>query len=318
MERLALVGNEFRGKKLTPEFLIEKGLTPKYKMEIEGKTYWTSSKQFEYDGRTVGLAYVDDEGKTSVIPYVESGSQGTFRFYPGYVVKDKGFGEEITWFSKASGEESLQIPIELQKKLFDVRIDKVSLTEEDIELVLVGSTEKYSTTPEAVRRGSETAGVDFESHDIGGIPKSLDSLATKPENLDVTDKNDRPDFSKPLGSWEKFSSTYNGNVTYEVYKSKNGNLQYLFCRDTRGRAWVGGIERTSSKINNKGLRQQWIEAGALTVPAFEYYQNLKHAHKEDYANLTNTSGAWYVDTFDKYLSKIPMIREYLEVKNKPS
>ncbi len=82
----------------------------------------------------------------------------------------------------------------------------------------------------------------------------------------------------------------------------------MFCRDKNNRAWIGGIEN-NSPIRTIGLRERWISGGDLTTPAYEYSQMIKD---EDvlYANQNMRKGK-YVDMFEQYLSKAPIIQDYL-------
>lgn len=81
----------------------------------------------------------------------------------------------------------------------------------------------------------------------------------------------------------------------------------MFCRDNYGRAWVGGIE-DDSEVQSTGLRKSWIEGGDLATPAFEYPEQAGGYENTDLAVHP------YVDMFENYLKKIPVIRQYLESK----
>ena len=81
----------------------------------------------------------------------------------------------------------------------------------------------------------------------------------------------------------------------------------MFCRDKVGRVWVGGVE-SEGEIRTTGLRDQWVSAPFLTTPAFEYA-----SMSEGYGNpkLRSEEYGEYIDMFENYLSKIPIIQEYL-------
>jgi hypothetical protein len=83
----------------------------------------------------------------------------------------------------------------------------------------------------------------------------------------------------------------------------------MFCRDATGRVWIGSIE-DNSEIQSTGLKKSWIEGGDLTTPAFEY----KYKETDQtggYGNDKIRNGP-YIDMYENYLKKIPVIQEYLK------
>ena len=123
-----------------------------------------------------------------------------------------------------------------------------------------------------------------------------------PETVDVPEQM-QPNFSETLGTWELETAQY-GNVAYEVFASNDGTLFYTFCQDPMGRAWISAVE-VNSELEPTGLRRQWVDAGALTTPAYEYA-----GHDDRYANTLLQSGQYY-DMFTNYLIRVPMIRRFL-------
>jgi hypothetical protein len=124
-----------------------------------------------------------------------------------------------------------------------------------------------------------------------------------PEQLVFNNSDDAPNFSETGLAWTENTELY-GPVQIETFRSKNNKLQYMFCRDSRNRVWIGGIEN-DSKITPVGLRESWINGGDLTTPAFEYY-DYDGGYGSDKVRSRN-----YVDMYENYLSKIPVIKEYL-------
>lgn len=78
----------------------------------------------------------------------------------------------------------------------------------------------------------------------------------------------------------------------------------MFCKDSRNRAWIGGIEKIAETIST-GLNEQWVAGGDLTTPAFEYPSQASRYGNSRLMNLG------YVDMFNNYMSKIPVIQECL-------
>ncbi len=83
----------------------------------------------------------------------------------------------------------------------------------------------------------------------------------------------------------------------------------MFCSDNLGRAWIGGIE-VNAPVGTTGLREQWVNGGDLTTPAYEY-----DIHADEYGNSNLTSGH-YVDMFENYLQHIPIIKQYIAERKK--
>jgi len=61
-----------------------------------------------------------------------------------------------------------------------------------------------------------------------------------------------------------------------------------------------------------GLRENWVDGGCLTVPAYEYT-----TQAGEYGNLADRKDD-YIDMFAGYLSKIPAIKEYVGLKKDAS
>jgi NOL1/NOP2/fmu family ribosome biogenesis protein len=302
LSRLQISNNEINGRRLDIEMIERYDLVPRFRLEFEGREMWVSSNQFNFDGRLAGLAYIREGDNYRLSPYMMSSSQGTFRFYPGFQVGESGGREDIIWYSKGNGEHSLALPIEMQEQLSGLSQSSVRVEYDDALVVLIGSSNRYNTYGDAVVSGGEFSGVERTPELIPGVPGEDLNDATNPENL-VLSAEDEPDFSNVVSEWRSNNVTY-GEVTYNVYLSRNGNYRYMFCRDQKDRAWLSQVEIVGSEVNERGLRRRWLNTGALTTPAFEYPDRLGQ-----YANNTVQSGE-YVDGYDKFISKIPVVRQF--------
>ena len=251
----------------------------------------------------------------------------------------------IDWFSKGHGEESLALPAELQKAVATANFDKVNLSFDETQRVLIGCSRFKNSyeilTPEepdteeaqdiraeskhqgqviSAEAGGESSetekepyGLDLEFTDKDGNQQPLSNIkhfSGTPESIKFKDESYGPDFSTVKDTWSMESPIY-GKIQYEVFESKNKVLKYIFCRDDEGRAWIGSIECSTEPLNRFGLRQRWITAGALTTPAFEYETQLTNEDGQEYFD-NNRSVHGYKDAYEKFLSKIPVIKEYTE------
>lgn len=295
-------GDEFLGGKLTAEILKEEGLQPKHKIHLGDSVVWFSSSAYDLDrGRIAVAAYVENKGKISVRSYYRSNSQGVWRYLPDYTLDSNG---NVNWFGKGHGEESVTLPVAMQKALAVVTGEGMPIleTKRNSEFIFAGTAKKYGTNK------------DQYYQEIESVPKKLQgdfypaSGKTPPEQMTLTDE-ETPDLSKSISSWNQKSDLYGGNISIEVFPSKDGKLKFMFCKDQAGRAWIGGIE-DESETQSTGLKKTWIQCGDLTTPAFEY-KSFNTDQTGGYGNDKIRSGK-YVDMYEKYLQKIPVIQEYLK------
>ncbi len=297
-EKVTINGDEFGGKILTPEYLENEGLVPEYKITIENTTYWFASSGYNLlDGRIGVVAYVQNGDEVVARSYYRSNSQGVWRYLPDYT-ENAG---HINWFGKGFSEESITLPFLVQKALSDITSDEKTIkTVNNPEFVFAGTAKKFGN------------GGSYYS-ESNSEPKKLEGnfydkrFKTLPENLEIQGDS-APDFSNLILSWNQKSGIY-GKYKIEVFPSKDGKLRYMFCRDGNGRAWIGGIE-DDSELQSTGLKKSWINGGDLTTPALEYDTQSAGYGKID----PDLSSPHYLDMFDNYLSKSPIIREYLDRK----
>ena len=95
-----------------------------------------------------------------------------------------------------------------------------------------------------------------------------------------------------------------GRVIVDGFKSYDGQYNWLFCRDGKGRAWVGQVEAISP-INTMGIRRDWIALGDFMTPLYEHT-----SQAGIYGDRNDTKGARQC-MWSNYLSNVPLIQEYL-------
>lgn len=301
LEKVEVHGDDFMGKFLTPEVLKEEGLLPKHKIRIGDSVVWFSSSGYELDeGRVAVVAYVKKEGKVTARSYYRSNSQGVWRYLPDYTMSEDG---EINWYGKGHSEESITLPIVMQKALSEI-------TREDIPVLKLKKNPDFIFAGTAQKFGKE--GGEYY-REIEASPRRLEGGfyaergKTPPEQIRLSPEQS-PDFSKLLTSWEQKTSVY-GQVAVEVFPSRDGALKFMFCKDAAGRVWIGGVE-DNSETQSTGLKKSWIEGGDLATPAFEYKTG-RTDQTGGYGNDRMRNGP-YVDMYENYIKKIPIIQEYLK------
>lgn len=322
-------GDDFGGRQLTPEILKSLDLAPKYKIKIGEINIWFSQSYDLGHERIAVFASVEKAGKFVGSSYYQSKSQGLWRNLPEYLPA----GDRIYWFGKGYLEESINAPILLQRALGEMKEEpKEILYKENPDFIFGGAAHELSGEEHGLVTSYHKVKGDDKKKDIvdklKGINdtdyrKEMNALPWRPEGnfqtgnkhnklppekIEFTKPEQSPDFSKSLMSWKQMSGIY-GETLMEVYPSKDGTLQYLFCSDNVGRVWVGSIEVVKSDITSGGLKKEWVDAGDLTTPAYEYGQQAS-----GYGNYKMSHGR-YVDMFKNYLSKIPVIQEYLAKKD---
>lgn len=308
LRHTSIHGDKFRGRALSVSDIEKENLQPKFKISLSQNQILFSSPYTLTQGRIAVVGYAlpmySGMSKEAMVTrsFYLSNSGGLWRYMPKYAVKDG----KIFFYGKGHAEPSITLPFALQKALAQISSSESPVVISDPEMIFAGSARNYANIIEA---GTYDREVHQEFTHLGGnFYRNLDDGdRISPEDIKFTEQGDAPDFRKVIDSWEQNSKLYGGNIKVEIFPSKNGKYVYMFCIDKRGRVWIGGIEMYSS-ITSVGLRQTWVSGGDLTTPAFEYEDD-----SQGYGNTELVSGN-YIDMFPDYLSRIPIIQEYLAVR----
>lgn len=290
---------------LTPEALQQANLAPHHEVVIDNRPIYLSNT-FDAGNYRAAIAYVESsDGKVHARSYYQSKSSGAWRYLPDYVSND---GSGSPWFGKAYSEESLTLPFELQQSLNYISAQGPTDTSNiDPEFLFFGTAKKYPSKGDYIRlRRDGLLRGDFYQ-EVAPVPQydfgRLSPDKHPPEYINI-DGTNAPDFRTSLGSTKINSSLYN-NATVEFYPSFNKNLYYSFCAvDHPTRAWVGGIE-TTSPVTSTGCRSNWVSAGDISTPLYEY-----KSQADGYGDYRDSKGP-YQSMWQNYLSKVPLIRRYL-------
>lgn len=292
-------GDEFNRRRLTVDTLRAENLGPRYKTTIDGKTIWFSSAAYEVFDRLAVIAYVEQNlGQYTARTYYRSNSHGIWKYLPRY----SGYEAHVNHFNKGFGQESISLPWQSQKALAEVSRNCIRVS--DPKLTFVGTartTDNYNANDTYLagvnRRGDHLSGVGHTQPTHGG--------KNSPERVLISHPEQRPNFQQRVATWNYTTDIY-GAVTAEVYASQDQTLQFVFCRDARNRVWIASVENVTSAPGPTGLRGDWVDAKDLTTPAFDY-----NDEAEGYGNNGLRAGRYYVDMYQNYISKMPVIQEYL-------
>ena len=305
LNRVEIHGDPFNDKLLSKEILKEQGLLPKYRVRLGDSFVWLSSLPYDIKhGRIAVVGYVEIENRIIARSYYLSNSTGLWRYLPGYL-SQKG---KIVFYDKGYDQQSVTLPSILQRALSEISKEGGEiLSVEDPFLIFAGTAGRIA------KESSYIAEVDSAPQNLrGDFYRKSTKKRIPPEELNfdnLENDPDYPDYSKLITSWKQNTKLY-GEIDIEAYPSNDGHLKFLLCRDRLNRVWLGGIE-TGGKIQSTGLKQSWVDGGDLTTPAYEYKED-----SNGYGNYEIESGH-YVDMFQNYLSKIPMIRTYMRHNNIP-
>jgi hypothetical protein len=297
-------GDIYKDNILTKEQLNFAGLFPKFKIDVQNGTMYIS-KPFMAENRTAFIVYTKTEEGIVARTYYLSGSHGMWKYLPNYTTSDG----DINWFGKSMSEEAITAPFELQKKLSQIASQYKAL---DLgynwDYYFAGTARKLEYSGEKPSEHSIFQEVSFNPEYMdGNLSTGKRREKVPPEQIRLYDQNNKPNFNQLLDSYSNRHPVY-GEVKNEVYLSHDGKYQYVFCTDKEGRTWIGNIQYNHNKIGSTGVRSIWVDAGDLTTPAYDY-----DTEEAGYGNFSKINGN-YVDMYDNYVSKIPLIREYKAFK----
>ena len=285
-----------RMRNLTKEELWNMGLEPRYKTTIEGVEYCFSDVYELYPGRNALVGYVDvGEGNRVARTFYQSKSQALWRYLPSH--------SDQSWYDKGHKEDSLNLPILAQVALAEISSFGAKKVAEP-GLAFFGTTKELSSPVlsrkpityyiEVERKPDQLKGNFFYGRSYDVVP---------PEQLNFTDGAQVPDFAAQLAEWQQDSDLY-GNITMRAYASQNGDYKYIFCTDRQNRSWVGAVEN-NAQITSTGVRESWVNGGDLLMPLYEYAsQACGYGGRSE--------GGHYVEMWQNYLSKTPVIRQFHE------
>lgn len=286
------VGMRARGAAdCSKEFLAAQGLEPKTTFQC-GDTKVHFSKPYSLgQDRAACVGYVEDkQGNVSVRAFYRSNSQGLWRS-----ASHAGFNG---WIGKGKGEESTNLPIQLQMALHsqaDQQVKQVSSQVADQAFygsLPVGDHEPPQELSQQLQPARLMGAFNQKTRDGYGLP----------ETFRFQNPSDAPDFKKPGVSYS-FDHPVHGKVGAHTFTSQNGECNYMFYQDAKGRSWLAQMERADSPLTSWGTRSNPIEHGDLGMPAVEYYQQIPEGYLGERVDRS------YGDA-SKYVHKLPVVADF--------
>lgn len=290
---------------LTTEILQKVGLGPRFYLEMGGAEI-ALSRVFKVDTHEAAIAYVRLNGIVKVRGYYRSNSQAMWRLLPDYV----GGNGEIAWYGVGFNEESLNLPMKIQKELNLISNRGIWEIPGVNTGFFLGGTAKHYESKEEYKKLVEENKMDSDYYKEMEHEPKLNFGVLSPEkhppfSVDIDDENG-PNYRMLLDHYTMKTEMY-GEITVRQFPSFNDELRYLICevgKKEEKKAWIGTIE-VNAPMTSVGLTKGWVSSGDICTPLYEY-QSMSGGYG---VNTGRTDG--YVSMWEKYLSQMPIIKKYL-------
>lgn len=304
--------NVNQASSLAVDTLRQSGLEPKYLAKI-GDAKIAFSKKYEGISRMAIVAYVEDGDRHVARTFYLSNSHGIWKCLPNYSAFYDEADEYGLHYGKGFSENSIDLPLVAQDKIFEFgNNDPIAIDPKKARTIFLGTARRSEMTmKDTYNLSTMPVPMRVEGNFYPEKDRKEPFKKVPPEELVFNDKRQGPNFEDKRKSWIAETKIY-GKVEFTLYGSHDKKILYLFCRDEKNRAWIGGIEN-GSPIQTTGVRMQWVDGGDLLTPAYEYSQQTGGYGDSDNRPAGQRN---YVDMFTNYLSKVPVIQEYLKSLNK--
>lgn len=295
LDQAYLESRPYNGRSLNVRILADNGLAPDKSVTVANKTVFISQPFWvEKRREPAWIGYVETEQGFLVRTFFWSRSQAVARVLLGYSYKKDDGIEQATHHYKGYNEQSLFLPVAIQKRLAANMSEAADIADE--ELVFYGT---------AVEKGEPSV---YEQT-VGQEPVRLEGNfytehkheKISPEEVTFHNPEQAPDLTHLVERWKAPTSLY-GDLDVLVFASHDKTLQYQFNMDEKNRIWLAGVE-IDSELSYCGVRRRWVDAGVLATPVYEYQQQ-----DGGYGNIGDIQGN-YVDMYANYLSHIPVMRQ---------
>lgn len=279
-----------------------KELMPQYEVKMGDNSIFLSDVYKYSDSYKGVIAYIKMGDRIVARTFYQSNSQGLWRMLPlkaDFFDERTGMVKDI-FFDKGHSETSLLAPIEIQDKLGEIQSKGVGIindTTENINLVFGGLSADYVSATEG---GDLTAKLEISP--VGEKEGLLNIY--NPESFAVDDKK-MPNFDNVARLNSQETSLYesvDGNtpafIDMVVAPSIDNEYLYLFCSSyISGEkvSWVGNIYKNNQDINSLGTFSEWVDGGFLTMPAYEYDDNLTKLSNKHKIDLKIYAGSYSAD-----------------------
>lgn len=318
LDRAVIMGDPWKqdGREfvLAPANLMGNGLIPAVGVQVEDKMIALSQPFQLSDGQGAALGFVPSAEGDKVRGFYLDQKTGLWHFAPDIIRGPRGEG--MAQVTEGYGPESTMLPLVLQQKLTDLvkNYGFREITTVNPDFLFAGTAVAYGSMQdyrEELARGQMRSDfyreVDRQPVVInaqGGGEKNKAMPQLLSVNAEVA-----PDFQQFVGQFMTYSILA-GQVQVSSFRSHDGSVIWLFCSDEYARTWIGGIE-VNSPLTSTGCRKNWATAGDLLTPLYET-STQAGVHGDPNDIRKGMVGMW-----NRYLSNVSVIREFLDWKNQP-
>lgn len=303
-------GQEYR---LGIPSLVNAGLEPFFEVSIDNQPVYLSNLFQLTSEQMAAIAYIPSPTGVKVRSFYRNKNRAVWHYFPDYIRDITGEGIDV--FGAGFHEKSTTLPIILQSALNQIERNRdiIDLSTTNPDFLFAGTAYAYNTRQEY--REAYSRGVlrgDFY-HEVSSTAYNADSGAVisqgrrkiAPQLLSVNAEA-APDFETLLTRYSAYSG-FAGQIMGEGFHSVDKQTNWLFYSDYRGRCWVANIE-TISPVTSTGCRREWLLPTDISTPLYE------STHLADgYGDPGDTRNGSYVSMWNNYLSKIPLIQQYLSI-----
>lgn len=290
---------------LTTDLLKKVGLGPRYLLEMGGVQI-ALSRVFKVDSHDAAIGYIKFDENVRVRGFYRSNSQGMWRHLADYV----GGNGEIAWYGTGFNEESLTLPMKIQKQLNEIAGRGIfEIPGVNTGFFLGGTAKRFASKDEYKQLVADGRMEADYYKEVNREPKLdfgvLSTLKHPPEGIDLTGDNE-PNFRNQLDKFVMKTDMY-GDVTVRQFPSASDELRFIVCEVGKGvakKVWIAGIE-VNSPITSTGLKKEWVSTGDICTPLFEY-QTMTGGYGEAEGRTDGYESMW-----EKYLSQMPIVKKYL-------
>lgn len=304
-------GNEYP---LTTASLTSSGLTPAFETFVDAVSISLSYPFQLSDGRGAALAFVDTPEGAKVRSYYLDTKTGLWHYAPDIIRGARGEG--MSQITEGYGPASTMLPALLQKSLCELvkTYGFREITNVNPDFLFAGTAKSYNSMQEYREALSRGQNLNDFYHEVDSQPM-FSNWQPSGKNKNVpqlisVNANICPNFQAPLTAFLTYSILA-GQLSVNTFPSSDGQFIWIFESDDWNRTHIAGLE-TTSLLTSTGCHTSWTSAGDLTTPLYE--NTTKSGNYGDPADTRKgLIGMW-----NQYLSKIPLIQQFLAWKNSQS
>lgn len=297
-------GNEYT---LNTSSLLNCGLIPAFEVGTGERLIFVSQPFQLSDGRGAVLGFVQAGESVKARSFYLNTKTGLWHFAPDIIRGARGEG--MGQITEGFGLASTMLPIAIQRRLSELVKTHgfKEITNVNPDFVFAGTAIAYDTMQdyrEALSHDQLQSDFYKEVDSQPMISSWQPNGKTKnvPQLLSVNAEM-MPDFKKFVERFVTYSILA-GQVLVEGFASADEQFIWMFCNDERSRTWIGNIE-VNSPLTSTGCHHNWMAGGDLTTPLYEYTNQAGN-----YGDPSDTRKGM-IGMWNQYLSKIPLIQEFL-------